>query len=200
MNKVIMVPAKVWIPVLIVALSVASYFIYINWPQEEAKIEQLVGNDRDAHGCIGSAGYSWCEVKQKCLRVWEEKCLQTYSNDKYSFEYPSAWNAAVNKYNNKNTLFGPNADSGSGLGGVEIFSNFSSIDNFLNGIAAQVTNKTGITVDGVSGTRANYKGASAGEQVVLLKDGTIYNIYINSEKEQDINYFNQILSTFKFIE
>jgi len=35
---------------------------------------QLVGGDKDAHGCIGSAGYSWCEVKSKCLRVWEEKC------------------------------------------------------------------------------------------------------------------------------
>lgn len=35
---------------------------------------QLVGGDRDAHGCIGSAGYSWCEAKQKCLRVWEESC------------------------------------------------------------------------------------------------------------------------------
>jgi len=34
----------------------------------------IVGGDRDAHGCIGSAGYSWCEAKQKCLRVWEEKC------------------------------------------------------------------------------------------------------------------------------
>jgi hypothetical protein len=33
-----------------------------------------VGGDRDAHGCIGSAGYSWCEAKQKCLRPWEEKC------------------------------------------------------------------------------------------------------------------------------
>jgi hypothetical protein len=36
--------------------------------------QQLVGNDRDIHGCIGSAGYSWCEAKQKCLRVWEEPC------------------------------------------------------------------------------------------------------------------------------
>jgi len=36
---------------------------------------QLVGNDRDAHGCIGSAGYSWCEAKQTCLRPWEEKCV-----------------------------------------------------------------------------------------------------------------------------
>ncbi len=35
---------------------------------------QLLGGDRDEHGCIGSAGYSWCEAKQKCLRVWEEKC------------------------------------------------------------------------------------------------------------------------------
>jgi hypothetical protein len=34
----------------------------------------VVGSDRDIHGCIGSAGYSWCESKQKCLRVWEEGC------------------------------------------------------------------------------------------------------------------------------
>lgn len=34
----------------------------------------MPGSDRDEHGCIGSAGYSWCEVKQKCLRIWEEPC------------------------------------------------------------------------------------------------------------------------------
>jgi len=34
-----------------------------------------LGGDRDEHGCIGSAGYSWCEEKQKCLRVWEEDCI-----------------------------------------------------------------------------------------------------------------------------
>ena len=38
------------------------------------KAAELLGGDRDEHGCIGSAGYSWCEAKQKCLRVWEEKC------------------------------------------------------------------------------------------------------------------------------
>jgi len=36
----------------------------------------MVGNDRDEHGCIGSAGYSWCEAKQKCLRIWEEPCAE----------------------------------------------------------------------------------------------------------------------------
>ncbi|MFA6106891.1 MAG: hypothetical protein WC745_04450 [Patescibacteria group bacterium] len=34
----------------------------------------MVGNDRDEHGCIPSAGYSWCEAKKKCLRIWEERC------------------------------------------------------------------------------------------------------------------------------
>lgn len=34
----------------------------------------MPGSDRDVHGCIGSAGYSWCESKQKCLRIWEEPC------------------------------------------------------------------------------------------------------------------------------
>lgn len=40
----------------------------------------MVGNDRDSHGCIGSAGYSWCEAKQKCLRPWEEKCDAAAAN------------------------------------------------------------------------------------------------------------------------
>jgi hypothetical protein len=31
----------------------------------------VVGADRDAHGCIGSAGYSWCEYTQRCERPWE---------------------------------------------------------------------------------------------------------------------------------
>lgn len=34
----------------------------------------MPGSDRDIHGCIGSAGYTWCEEKQKCLRPWEEAC------------------------------------------------------------------------------------------------------------------------------
>ncbi len=31
----------------------------------------MVGGDRDAHGCIGSAGYQWCEHSQRCERPWE---------------------------------------------------------------------------------------------------------------------------------
>ncbi len=39
----------------------------------------LVGGDKDSFGCIPSAGYSWCEAKQKCLRVWEENCSDVNS-------------------------------------------------------------------------------------------------------------------------
>lgn len=35
---------------------------------------RAVGGDRDSHGCLGPAGYTWCELKQKCLRTFEEKC------------------------------------------------------------------------------------------------------------------------------
>jgi hypothetical protein len=31
-----------------------------------------VGGDRDAHGCIGSAGYQWSVVKNECIRVFEK--------------------------------------------------------------------------------------------------------------------------------
>ena len=30
-----------------------------------------VGGDRDAHGCIGSAGQSWSELLQDCIQVFE---------------------------------------------------------------------------------------------------------------------------------
>ena len=33
--------------------------------------QQLVGGDRDMHGCLGSAGYVWCENKRQCVRPWE---------------------------------------------------------------------------------------------------------------------------------
>ncbi|GEM_PF-5157529 len=40
----------------------------------EQSEEMMPGSDRDEHGCIPSAGYVWCEEKQKCLRPWEEEC------------------------------------------------------------------------------------------------------------------------------
>jgi len=38
--------------------------------------ERPIGGERDEHCCLGPAGYTWCETKQKCLREWEEPCEQ----------------------------------------------------------------------------------------------------------------------------
>ena len=54
------------------------------------KIDSLtiVGNDKDEHGCIASAGYTWSVVKDSCIRLWETGILlksvevnQTYNAD-----------------------------------------------------------------------------------------------------------------------
>lgn len=40
------------------------------------------------NGCLASAGYTWCEILNKCIRVWEEMC-----------EYPDnclTWNDGCN--------------------------------------------------------------------------------------------------------
>ena len=33
--------------------------------------QTTVGSDRDPHGCIPSAGYSWCARTKQCERPWE---------------------------------------------------------------------------------------------------------------------------------
>jgi hypothetical protein len=39
--------------------------------KEKEEKPTLVGGDRDEHGCIGSAGYQWSEVRKECLRLFE---------------------------------------------------------------------------------------------------------------------------------
>ncbi|WP_175884123.1 hypothetical protein [Burkholderia sp. BCC0044] len=46
----------------------------------------LVGGDRDAHGCIGSAGYAWCERTQQCERPWELAKAQGFANSAQAYQ------------------------------------------------------------------------------------------------------------------
>jgi hypothetical protein len=55
---------------------IANYLIVTNNQQEDI----VIGGDTDEHGCLGSAGYSWCEGKGKCLRYWEEACIDSAEN------------------------------------------------------------------------------------------------------------------------
>jgi hypothetical protein len=49
---------------------------------------QKPGSDRDEHGCIGSAGYRWCERTAQCERPWELAEREQLDNSPEAFE---AW-------------------------------------------------------------------------------------------------------------
>ncbi|VVB98433.1 Uncharacterised protein [uncultured archaeon] len=84
-----------------------------------AACPQLVGNDSDAHGCKASAGYSWCESTQKCIRVWEENCTASAG---------IANPASVNCINHNGTL--EIRDNGSGQVGYCKFLNGSECEEW----------------------------------------------------------------------
>jgi len=46
-------------------------------------LAQKVGGDKDVHGCIGSAGYTYSQIKNTCVKVFEQKIkLNEVSSDK----------------------------------------------------------------------------------------------------------------------
>lgn len=42
--------------------------------QTSSPVQRIVGGDEDEHGCIGSAGYAWCEAEKRCIKLYEESC------------------------------------------------------------------------------------------------------------------------------
>lgn len=50
--------------------------------EEEQVPNKPIGGDIDEGGCIVGAGYTWCEIKNKCLRTWEEPCIADHSQAK----------------------------------------------------------------------------------------------------------------------
>lgn len=53
---------------------------------ENTATDPLVGNDRDAHGCIASAGYQWCRKTQTCERSWELAQSRGFDNTPAAFQ------------------------------------------------------------------------------------------------------------------
>ena len=60
----------------LVIVILAAIFLLFFLPEKKPI---LVGGDKDSHGCLIGAGYSWDDAKQKCVRVWEE-VNKTYCN------------------------------------------------------------------------------------------------------------------------
>jgi hypothetical protein len=66
--------------VIIILIITGALYVYLKSNQtKQANLnqqKQLVGNDKDAHGCLPSAGYTWCPSTNKCQRMWEEYCAE----------------------------------------------------------------------------------------------------------------------------
>jgi hypothetical protein len=76
MKRLVCSPALIPGILLIAALLVlpVSGVAPLNTTIPATTTAMMPGSDRDSHGCIGSAGYTWCDTKQTCLRTWEEPC------------------------------------------------------------------------------------------------------------------------------
>jgi hypothetical protein len=122
----------------------------------------------------------------------------TNTNGGYNFKYPTAWNAAINQVTTTNSLFGPAASPSSGLGGVELYKNQTSVADFQKNLSATYTLKNTVQINGTQENLYNVSGLFNAESVMFVKNNTLYNIYINPKSADDLNLFNQLLSTFQF--
>lgn len=73
-------------------------------PQEVKNIE-VVGGDRDEHGCIGSAGYVWSELKKECIRSFELDSTKDHIAKLTSTDKTQAMVVLYSKDNSKVELF-----------------------------------------------------------------------------------------------
>jgi len=60
--------------IILAVLLVTLFTLLIISLFSQNKNPGIIGGQKDEGGCLVAAGYSWCEPKQKCLRIWEEDC------------------------------------------------------------------------------------------------------------------------------
>ncbi|MFL9843308.1 hypothetical protein [Flavobacterium rhizosphaerae] len=41
-------------------------------PEVKPDKKVVLGTDQDSHGCVASAGYRWCAMRNECVRIFEE--------------------------------------------------------------------------------------------------------------------------------
>lgn len=64
-----------------------------------------LGGDRDVHGCIGSAGYTYSQIRNNCVKVFEQKIkLKEVGSDK---SYSTMTAVIFNKNMNRAEVFIP---------------------------------------------------------------------------------------------
>lgn len=190
--------AIILIVVGVLILAGGVYYYKINKTTSNSNQPPILGGDSDAHGCKGSAGYSWCDVKQKCLRVWEEKCeassstaplsqnsasdWKIYTNDKYGFgvNYPPALQILENpptaeaylfSVSFKNPRTDPKAADNKIVFNVSVFKDNNQMQAAFSGLKFE--DRGQILIDG-NEAQKNLSSFNAGE--APFKEATVYTV------------------------
>ena len=70
----------------VIEMESAQPVIDVSTKFEKKDGDELAGADRDEHGCIGSAGYQWCERTGECERAWELAKEYGFENTQEAFD------------------------------------------------------------------------------------------------------------------
>lgn len=74
------------ITMMVAALTLAGLSACSADRPSQAAPAPMPGSDRDAHGCIASAGYVWCARTDQCERPWELAESHAFENSAQDFE------------------------------------------------------------------------------------------------------------------
>jgi hypothetical protein len=88
-------------------LSILSIIICLTF---KTTMAQMVGADKDKHGCRASAGYTYSVIKKECIRVFEQQIILNEVNPPDSSSSISA--VIFSNDNKKAELFVPGSKGG----------------------------------------------------------------------------------------
>ena len=126
--------------------------------------ETLIGGQIDTGDCLVAAGYSWCETKGKCLRVFEEFCpdeanilvatIEAATGAKFTYTGEANFNWLIND---------DQISTATELAGSEFvisnlpYRDYELIEKYLNdNIEIDLANIANDQVEGLRGYRYNY--------------------------------------------
>ena len=69
----------------LILLTFALLLVGLGGCQAKTEATNMVGNDKDSHGCIPSAGYQWCGKENKCVRSLELAQEKSLANTAEAF-------------------------------------------------------------------------------------------------------------------
>lgn len=178
---------------LVAAIAIVIYRGSVQKKNSLTTDKTQIGVQKDAHGCIASAGYSWCEAKQKCLQASKESCQNTatvdysswstYRNTDFGFEikFPKTWDGykvSEGSYPTYSYVSFSFQDPHQPFSIIEIVrrtsEEFAKITKTDNMKIVYIGEKDVLTCDGCCGQDTNFTGGGQFDnfQIARCKEGT----------------------------